>query len=337
MNQFDILDIVNSTSFENVILRKHVLELWREDLILPRVNCDYQTRIWKEINGNLRILLGTLFVQSSKSIDENEMLLFRVKEFKEFVIEDSERTTCGLSLLCHCCRLQSWAMLQRVILKVHLILCNSSNSEEFAELIDHALNLLCDDRILHILEGITAIKSDQIYDILIQKQFKIHSVEADFPVTGWATPVGIVLNLSKMTRVEKSHVFALAKLIGHELAHFLGRIKHSFEISTPERFPGHSQSSFRTIVENVRIFHPEIDKHLESGLLFELSVIGKKFLYENECGLEIAEYLKLRLEDPDTTLPLVYDHRSSNIPECCVCKYDEQFAFCSSKEFEHAM
>jgi hypothetical protein len=334
----DIVNIVKSKAAENILYKQSLLELWNENMIIPSVNQGGEEIDWKMLSKRLRELLGALLVHSAKekALDTDQYLLFRIKYFLDFVEEDSEKVVCGLSLLCHCCRVRSWESLRYAIDNIYAIQ-SVPIDRNFNDFVNQALELLCDDRILNILESIADLRSDQIREILTKRKFVLHLVDVNVSMSAWVTPVGIALNLSKMTDVEKGHLFGLAKILGHELAHYLGRVNYNFELSTPEKVRMYPDSSIQKLLEKRTFYSSKIDEHLESGLLFELALVGEKFNYENEYGRNIADYLLELLSDPTSTLPLIFDAKATNIPRCPIMKYDEEFAFCSIREFDHAM
>jgi hypothetical protein len=102
-------------------------------------------------------------------------------------------------------------------------------------------------RIVHLFSRISDIDEFEIENILRERRSNISIVEADVPMCGWVTPIGIVLNLSSMTILQKNHVFVLSVLIGHELAHCSSRKSTSFEFSPPEKVQSNPDSEIHSL------------------------------------------------------------------------------------------
>jgi hypothetical protein len=102
-------------------------------------------------------------------------------------------------------------------------------------------------RIVHLFSRISDIDEFEIENILRERRSNISIVEADVPMCGWVTPIGIVLNLSSMTILQKNHVFVLSVLIGHELAHCSSHKSTSFEFSPPEKVQSNPDSEIHSL------------------------------------------------------------------------------------------
>ncbi len=263
--------------------------------------------------------------QSAKRGKEDEFISFNREYLQSFLDEKSERTVVGLSLLSHSFRLENWDLPNIVILCIQQMKMVHFN-EYWSLMIDKACKLLSDQRVTHLISRITDLNQIQVKQIITEPKFLVHFVDlnAFVPVKGWVTPVGIAINIRQLSELEKTNIMAFSRIIGHELTHFISRVSNSnFSMSTPER--AQNSTSLKDLILELKTIHPDIDRHIESGLLFELGFIGETFSYQDHDSKtkELCDELEQAFSNQSKSLPLL----SASQNKYCTLEFNEQFGF----------
>lgn len=293
---------------------------------IPYIKQNYLENDWKRLSSELENQIFCLLIASSYKGNPNEKIRFNEKELKDFLDEKSEKTVIGLSLLSHGCRMSHWTSLKKIISNIpNLKIVNID--EKLKNMVDKACGILSDDRVVNLISRITDFDPFQVRNVVTKREFQIHFVDLDAPFKGWVTPVGIAINIRTLSEIEKTVDIAFARLLGHELTHFINRLnENNFSFSTPEKVRNRKSSSILNLISELKQIHFDIENHLESGLLFDLGFIGEKFStqdFEDERfqWQELGKYFL----DKSTSLPLF--NRYENYSNCKILPLNEQFAF----------
>jgi hypothetical protein len=219
-----------------------------------------------------------LWIISSLQGDSEEWILVDLKGLYEFLDQPaSQNKVIGLSLLDHCFRLN---LLEQVLKHLSML----KVIEPIKELLTDSYRILTDPRVLQLFADISNISKSRIEELILGENIRVDFVDSQVPMKGWVTPIGIVLNPAMMNsnskETERKLIFA--RIVGNEFTHFLCRLYDSdFGISTPERQESQpTDSSLNKLISRLRESF-DIDNHIESGLIFELSFFGAKFSFQD--------------------------------------------------------
>lgn len=311
----------NLCAFVKIDFRK--LEPWQ----IPVIRENALDKNWKQICKQLEEQIYCLLVNSALYGDEEEYVVFDQDRLYSVLEEKSERTMTGLSLLSHCCRFENWTNLEIILKKIHEL--KVINDEYWRFKVEESCEMLLDPRIIHLISCISDLKPNEVKNILAQKSFQIHFVDLHVPIKGWVTPVGIAINIQTLSQLEKTDIIAFTRILGHELTHFMSRISNNnFSISTPER--AKTSSTLQDLISELQVFHPQLENHIESGLLFELGFIGAKFSYkDSKRSKEMCHELYKVFLNREKALPLF--NEAEKIESYRTIEFKEQFGFYPSE------
>jgi hypothetical protein len=294
---------------------------------IPQVNQNFLEKNWKELIADLDNQIYCLLISSAYKGDANEHVCFLLEQFEEFLKQNSERSVVGLSLISHCCRFPHWDYLKLSIFGVHtlnLVDINGNGNENLKVVFEKSCKILSDDRVCRLIAQITDLKAFLVKSIVLERKFQLHFVDFDIPIKGWVTPVGVAINIAMLTSLEKTNTIAFSRILGHELTHLMNRISsNDFSVSTPQKMNNNRSPGLKKMLSEMKVRYPNIENHLESGLIFELGFVGEKFLYQGLSAEFLCKELEASFLNPDQKLPL-YD-ASKRMIFCPTLQLNEQF------------
>jgi hypothetical protein len=221
--------------------------------------------------------------------------------------------------------MENWNTLSEFLFEIHnleIIKMDENWNIKVDLVID---NVLSDQRVLNLLSCITDLKPQDIKHIFSLRRFRIHTVDINASIKGWVTPIGVVINIPMLSDLEITNILAFSRILGHEMTHFLSRVSsRNFSQSTPERAV--QSHSFKNLISRLEVDHPDLQNHLESGLIFELGFIGAKFS-SLDRPLQRIQWSQLEnlFSNPKHSLPIF--KKGKYISACPTIQFNNQFGF----------
>jgi hypothetical protein len=297
-----------------------------EIIQIPAIQVNYLENDWNKLCSELEHQIYCLCIKASHQFANEQYVFFDLKSFEGFLKERSQRTAIGLSLLSHCCRISNWKYFSECISQIDHLKILENIDQHWNDLIEQSRALLLDHRVVDLLSTISELKPSHSRQIISKNQFQLNLIDAPADIKGWVTPFGIAINIRELYGPEKVNIFAFSRLIGHELTHFMSLLSsNNFSFSTPEKARSESSSSLNLLISDLKKIHPDIENHLESGLLFELGFIGRKFSFTHERASRLlCEELEISFSNPSHKLPL-YTTNDDKKFEILALNYNEQF------------